>query len=243
VLAAKHWRPEFVLRLFALILLCFGVGGMLATLISGWGRDRGEAPSPFISLLLGHLFFQVAGLGAVHLFLRWHNRSWREGFGLNAYPAARAIAFGVALALVMLPLGYGLQEVSARCLTLLGIKVDAQATVKLLVESTTWPVRVYLAVFAVVVAPVVEECLFRGILFVVFRDAGWPRLALYGTAVAFGVMHSNLAALVPLTVFGLLLAWLYERTGSLLAPIAAHASFNLIPFLLVSFGLGVGRGS
>jgi membrane protease YdiL (CAAX protease family) len=35
-----------------------------------------------------------------------------------------------------------------------------------------------------------------------------------------------LSALLPLFLFGLLLVWIYERTGSLWAPIAVHFCFN-----------------
>jgi hypothetical protein len=50
-------------------------------------------------------------------------------------------------------------------------------------------------------------------------------------------MHGNMAAFVPLTVFGWLLAWLYVRTGNLAAPILAHSFFNLTPFILMALGL------
>ena len=53
-------------------------------------------------------------------------------------------------------------------------------------------------------------------------------MALWGSAVFFGLIHVNAAAFLPLTLFGLVLAWLYERTGNLLASITAHALFNQI---------------
>ena len=63
--------------------------------------------------------------------------------------------------------------------------------------------------------------------------AGFPRLALWGTALFFAVSHANLMAFLPLTFFGLVLALLYEATDNLLAPITVHALFNAINLVLL----------
>ena len=95
--------------------------------------------------------------------------------------------------------------------------------------------RWLLAVVAIGGAALAEEILFRGVLYQSVRDAGFRRAALWGTAILFGAIHANAAAFVPLTLFGALLAWLYERTGTLTAGMAAHAAFNLIGFLSAVF--------
>lgn len=85
--------------------------------------------------------------------------------------------------------------------------------------------------------PVAEEALFRGILFPALRDAGWPRAAYLVASVGFGLIHANRAAFLPLSLLGGFLAWLYVRTGNLLAPVAAHVVFNLTPFVLLAAGV------
>jgi hypothetical protein len=80
---------------------------------------------------------------------------------------------------------------------------------------------IYFGVVAIVVAPVVEEILFRGILYPAIKELGRPRLALWGTAILFALSHENAMSLLPLTFLALVLTWLYERTDNLLAPIAA----------------------
>lgn len=79
---------------------------------------------------------------------------------------------------------------------------------------------------AIVVAPVCEEVVFRGYLYGVAKRYCGPVAAALSSALIFSAAHASVAALLPLALFGLLLAWLYERTGSLWAPIAAHACFN-----------------
>ena len=64
------------------------------------------------------------------------------------------------------------------------------------------------------------------------KAAGFPRLALWGTALFFALIHFNLATFLPLLLLALVLTWLYEKTGNLLAPIAAHAAFNALQFAI-----------
>ena len=95
-------------------------------------------------------------------------------------------------------------------------------------------VELVLGMFAVVIAaPIGEEIFFRGFLFGSLRARlGFGRAAAISAAV-FGVFH-----VVPLLIFvmffvGLGLATLYERRDSLVAPMAAHAMFNIIGYTLL----------
>ena len=101
-----------------------------------------------------------------------------------------------------------------------------QETVKLLQESKDPLVIGLMAATAVLVAPVCEEVVFRGYFYpVAKRFAGaWP--AALCSAMVFAAAHGNLTALLPLFLFGLALVFIYEKTGSLWAPVAVHFCFN-----------------
>ena len=84
---------------------------------------------------------------------------------------------------------------------------------------------------AVVVAPLTEELVFRGVLFrsIADRFGGW--VGILGSASIFSLIHvevlySQPVALAGLFVIGSVLAWSYHRTMSLLVPIVGHAVFN-----------------
>jgi membrane protease YdiL (CAAX protease family) len=94
-------------------------------------------------------------------------------------------------------------------------------------------------VSVVLLAPTVEELVYRGVLFraLLVRVGTWPAALLSG--VVFGLAHVGLphpAQYLALSVLGVLLALLYRRTGSLLAVVAAHAVFNLVTVVLVGLG-------
>ena len=87
---------------------------------------------------------------------------------------------------------------------------------------------------AVVLAPLVEEILYRGALQQALKGIGVPRtLALFGASALFAIAHwgslvsgAQAGALAMLMLLGLIFGWAYERTGSMWAPVAAHATFN-----------------
>lgn len=75
------------------------------------------------------------------------------------------------------------------------------------------------------IAPVVEELTYRGLGFSLLRPYGLAS-AIIGVGLAFGLAHGLIEALPILSLFGMGLAWLRERTNSIYPPILVHAAFN-----------------
>ncbi len=236
MLPLKHWQPERVLRLFFTIVFGFGAAGLLLQLIIVIYGRRGVEPPPALLLCLGSLALHGVAIPALVSFVRGHGYTVASAFGLRAPRRWQAILSGALLAFGMLPVGYTLLSAVRAALDALGYPADAQDHVKLLLESKSPFIRGYLFAFAVIIAPCVEESLFRGVLYPFIRDLGYPRSAFWATAILFGLIHLNRAAFLPLTLFGFALAWLYQRTGNLLAPVTAHALFNLAPFVAIASG-------
>ena len=86
-------------------------------------------------------------------------------------------------------------------------------------------------VVVVGIAPVVEELTYRGVGFSVLSRFG-DTAAILLVGVAFGLGHGLLTALPILTAFGIGLAYLRSRTGSIYPPIALHAVFNAFSLAL-----------
>jgi membrane protease YdiL (CAAX protease family) len=86
----------------------------------------------------------------------------------------------------------------------------------------------------VIFAPVFEELAFRGLLFAILRRRyGWERSALISAGI-FAVAHGyGLVGFLSVFWSGVVWAWAYERTGSLLPGMIAHAANNLFVCLSV----------
>lgn len=84
---------------------------------------------------------------------------------------------------------------------------------------------------SVLVAPAAEELLIRGLVYSTLRNAfpkGWT---MFLSSAMFGALHGSLLWALYAFVFGLLLAWVLERSGSLGPCILMHMAFNLGNFL------------
>jgi len=90
----------------------------------------------------------------------------------------------------------------------------------------------------VIAAPVAEEIFFRGFLFAgLRRRMPFVAAGLLSGAV-FSLAHFDPGLVLPFTLVGLILAFTYERTGSLYTSMGVHFLFNAISFLALVFAPG-----
>ena len=77
------------------------------------------------------------------------------------------------------------------------------------------------------VSPLAEEILFRGVIFNRLRRYFGPSVGIVASGVFFGIFHGNLVQGVYGTVMGMLIAYVYERSGKFITPFLFHAVANL----------------
>ena len=235
VFLRRAWNLENFMRRVVLSLAFFYAGVLLgAWMASMAGTSRPESPS-MSQLVVTSLSFHAAALLLVGLFLREHRQSWAAAFGLSNH-WRHALLLGLMSACIFLPVGWILQRASAEAMThwpQLHLKPEEQLPVQTLRLAVSWTDRSVLGIITILLAPAAEELLFRGILYAWLRQAGFPRLALWGTALLFALMHLNAVSFVPLLILSVVLTLLYERTDNLLAPVSAHALFNGLNFVLL----------
>jgi membrane protease YdiL (CAAX protease family) len=230
----KPWDTESVVRLFLGIFATLCLGIVFAGSIEHWGGTLPAGERRFIQMVIMSLAFQGAAMVWVIFFLRERNVSWAAAFGFDQN-ARRALSLGVVAALLVVPVAWFLQHLSGQIMNLLRLTPVVQTSVQHLQTSLSLPHQIYFALMALVIAPVVEEVLFRGIIYPTVKQAGFPRLALWGTSVIFGVIHGNVLSFLPLVFLAVVFTWLYEKTNNLLAPILTHAFFNAANFFFIVF--------
>lgn len=83
-----------------------------------------------------------------------------------------------------------------------------------------------------IVIPIMEEYIFRGLIYKRMRRNMSVINAMIFSAVLFGGFHVNLVQTIYGLLCGLLLAYLYEKYGSMKAPILAHMLMNIVSCVL-----------
>ena len=134
----------------------------------------------------------------------------------------RAIGSGIGWGVLA---WFGAMAVSAVVVLVLesvGVTPEPQAAEQAIASVEPWLVVVAI----VILAPIAEEVFFRGVVYNAWLRERGPRWAFIGSSALFAVIHASLVAVLPILLLGMVLAWIYRRTGSLLAPIFLHATFN-----------------
>ena len=236
MLSLKPWRGEAVAQFCGVQLACLCLGLITAGVLQKQGLPAFKPPEGLGLVLLSTLSFQGVTWLLIYFFLKWHQTSWRDAFGLSQGGWWVGVLFAASLTVFpILPIAWLLQSVSTAGLEQIGWTPEEQTAVKLLEGASSWWTQAYLAVFMVAIAPVAEEFIFRGVLYPFVKQLGYPRLAWLGVSFLFALIHLDIAILVPLFVLALALTWLYELTDSLLAPITAHSVFNTANLLVLYF--------
>ena len=169
-------------------------------------------------LMLGILLLITIGLPKRELFALKRPASWKRALGL---------------AVICLVLIYVFSLAYTGVLSLLG---DFDATEEQGLVPDEWDssrAAPFIAFFLAVtlLAPFVEELTYRGLGFSLFSPYGVV-LAIVATGVLFGLAHGLLIGLPVLTFFGIVVAWLRAKTGSVYPGILLHAAFNGIALLV-----------
>ena len=119
---------------------------------------------------------------------------------------------------------------------LLGKEVT-DATSELVMKTPVWIV----IIIAVLIGPLVEELIFRRGLIPVLRIYG-DRFAIIVSAIAFGIFHGNFSQLVYATGLGLILGYVYVRTGGMKHCVALHVLLNFfgtVPTLMLGDSVNI----
>ena len=201
-----------VIPVFSFLIQVFGPGWHLESSL----RELLSRAIPHFVVLL-----------AVWMYLRHSRVSWTQLLG----PSPRQRTWFPALKLVPLLIVFshaGLFLVAYPLSHLAPYVLDKLLSMELFVtaanEQHQWFYNLVTTFEIVVLGPVVEEALFRGVLLHRWAVKWNLTTALWVSSLLFGIAHGP--SVIGGAVFGLVMAILYIETGSLLVPVVVHAANN-----------------
>ena len=153
----------------------------------------------------------------------------REQIGLSSASTKSLLAAGI-LGIVSAPL-LGWIATYIRLL-IQGHDVNPQTDMILLAGGSDlqWA---FVALIVIIIVPIVEELLYRGVLLGFIAQVISPTKAIWVSAIIFGIAHFDVANSVGTALLGLGLGYLRVRTGSIWPPIILHMSFNAVGFTIM----------
>lgn len=174
----------------------------------------------------------VSFQGVLLAGILWRMSRQRAPFGVRL-PWHAVVGHALLRWLAILPMLWFAGFVWQLTLRAGGYVPDIQQAIRLFIGIQSPWLRAGFLLFAVVIAPIVEEVLFRGILLPLISRRLGPWAGLVLTSLGFAALHGDPGSFVALVIFAVALALATIRTGSLWVPIAMHMIFNVVNLGLI----------
>jgi len=191
-----------------------------------------------VEMLANVLFLLLVCMGLLFYLRQVRDLDPAELFGLRRLSVSRTLGAGVLGLILLLPVVLVVSAGYTGWLQARWPDLEPQETVKMFIDSEGLLTKWIMAGAAVIVAPLVEETVFRGFVYGVLKRYSDSWFAALMSSAMFALAHFHLGSALPLFVLALGFSFAYERTGSLLVPMVMHALFNGITLIvLLVFGV------
>lgn len=232
------WSLKDALKVFFVYVILMFIGlpmiVQLFQVVTGYNlRDSSigiRGTILIVSLLIGismclYIFYLVRYV---------YHRSF-TALGLTTANVFSHIVLGIKRYLITLPFiviaGYVVNLISHYY----GVSPDMQDVVKWVLDEKSPFLLFFLLFFGTVMAPCIEEIIFRGFLQSALKKSFGGRYAIIISAFLFAFVHMDLFASLQIFILGLLLGFLYEKTKTLAASIFVHILHNSLTVILLLY--------
>lgn len=217
------WQIAWRIGLILMILQLAALGLWRLAMAAGW--LAGDEPDSFWALIQV-LIFHAASFLILAVVIKRRSFSWRGAFGFQRHDLIKRVGQGLACYLAVLPVIFCASLIYHLVLVLIGYPMTVQDVALFFLEPRSFWSVIFLLVLAVVVAPVAEEALFRGVLLPLLMKRLGTGPAIFLTSILFAMIHFHIPSIMPLFVLALAFSIAYIYTESIVVPIVMHALFN-----------------
>lgn len=168
-----------------------------------------------------------------YFFLKGTAHARPGDMGLDSRGVPANLGRGVLLVLLLIPLVMIVALIGVLYFRTVGVDTGEQDVVRMMRQETSPLFVALMYAMALLAAPVWEELIFRGVLYKGLCGSFGRDEAILISALVFASIHGSVAAFIPIFLLAIFLAYAYERTGSLLTPIAMHFVYNLFNVVLI----------
>ena len=176
--------------------------------------------------VLNAMVMDFIGLAVVLYFVLNKFKLGLAGLGVTFNNIKRNIKIALGGYMVILPVLAVIMVVVLVCVKAFSYEPPETKALEMLYDTDRPKLLLILTVLVTIVGPIAEELFFRGFAYPVFRRKMGVRNAILLVSVIFAMLHMNIISFFPILALGILLAYLYEKTGSLIPSITVHVVHN-----------------
>ncbi|MFA5146167.1 MAG: CPBP family intramembrane glutamic endopeptidase [Candidatus Omnitrophota bacterium] len=218
------WDPADVARV-AILFLFFGY---MAVIIESFLADIFPAlKNDNFRMMLNSAVLDTLTVVFILYFTVTKYKEKLISLGLSVKNLARNIFYGIVCYIAIMPVLIAVLAVILFFIRLTGYVPEKQPVVELFLKEQNQAFLLFTSIFAAVIGPIIEELFFRGFMYSAVRKYIGVFWAALITSALFAVLHTNVVGFLPIMVLGIALAYMYERTGTLVSSITVHMIHNL----------------
>ncbi len=180
------------------------------------------------SIIFDTLFMDVLILLFVVYFVGVKYKQKVSALGLSLTNAVKNIGIAVFGYLAFLPVLAAILLGVVFVVNLLKYTPPAEPIYELIFKEQRPQFLILTSIVATFIGPVAEEVFFRGFLYPALKKSFNIAVAIFVTSVIFSLLHTNIVGFLPIVALGAFLAYLREKTGSLVPSICVHIVHNSI---------------
>lgn len=230
-LMRRPWDLRDVALVVVTLLLLQALILSLMWVLRRWGRYE-LFDTPYAWVVMHSIALHWAALLCIGLALRRKGEFWSNAFGASmAQPWWKRIGQAVWIYAATMPVLMTLTIAYQWWLESTGYTPAPQDVIQLFTELDRGLMYAYFIFLAVVLAPVSEELLFRGMLLPALAKRYGLLAAVLVHTVLFALLHLHIPSLLPLCILSVTLSLAYLYTGSIAVPILIHMIFNAVSLL------------
>ncbi|MFA5336145.1 MAG: type II CAAX endopeptidase family protein [Candidatus Omnitrophota bacterium] len=216
-----------IIDIFRIIIVFYFLGYLLQGIeLAGAGFMGVKDVDEKLFTVINATLMDIAGLLIVLYFVLRKFKGRCADLGLAAKNIFRDIKIGLGGYLMLIPLLAVIMIFVLLALRIFNYEPNETKALEILYETNRPKLLLVLTGLVTLLGPVMEELFFRGFAYPVVKKKIGARNAIILVSLVFSMLHLNIVSFFPIFALGMLLAYLYEKTGSLIPCIAVHVVHN-----------------
>jgi hypothetical protein len=172
----------------------------------------------------------IVNIGAIAVIFFFVTKKYGQGvnaLGLSSRKIPQSVFIGITGYITAIPVIFIIMLLTFLVVKLIGYEPPVQPVVEVFMKEERTSVLGVSVLFAAICGPIAEEIFFRGFMYsAVKKKTGIPGAILI-TSALFSGLHTHIVGFMPIMALGVLLAYLYEKTGSIIPSITVHVIHNV----------------
>jgi len=181
-----------------------------------------------LRMMLGTFFIDIIAGAVVLYFVLVKYREKLSSLGIAFENFYKNALYGITAYIFIMPILILVLIISMLFLDAIGYKPPTQPVFDMFFEEKRSNVILFLTIFVSILGPIIEEIFFRGFLYNAVKKRFGVLLGVLLSGALFSMLHTNIVGFLPIMILGVLMAFLYEITGSLIASLSIHILHNSI---------------